>query len=102
MESKGSGHKALGLRLPDGLHAQFALVAQLDELSLGDALRKAVEEYVQNKQSEPDFAARAQSVLEAIEQEAAARRAAIQGLFGASGSQTENKAASKRRGGDGS
>ena len=98
--SKQSGVKTLGIKLPDVLHSQFALVAQLDELSLGDALRKAVELYVTTKQSEPDFAARAQAALEAIEQEAAARRAAIQGLFGASGSQTENKAASKRRGGE--
>jgi hypothetical protein len=78
-----NGVKTLGIKLPHELHAQFALVAQLDELSLNDASLKAVELYVTTKRAEPDFAARAAAVLEAIEQEAASRKAAIQGLFGA-------------------
>lgn len=101
MEPKGPGHKTLGIKLPDGLHAQFSLVAQLDELSLGDALRKAVELYVTTKQSESDFAARAQAALEAIEAEAAARRVAIQGLFGQSGEPaSDGGKTSRRRGGE--
>jgi len=99
MEPKGPGHKTLGIKLPDELHAQFSLVAQLDELSLGDALRRAVELYVQGKQSEPDFAARAQAALAAIEQEAAARRGAIQALFGGGESTADGKT-SRRRGGE--
>ena len=91
---KSSGVKTLGIKLPDELHAQFSLVAQLDELSLGDALRKAVEEYVSHKQSEPDFAARAAAALEEIEREAAARRGAIQALFG--GQSGDGKSSRKR------
>lgn len=83
-----SGVKTLGIRLPAELHAQFALVAQLDDLSLTDAILRAVELYVETKRAEGDFAARAAAVLEDIEREAAARRAAIEGLFGtASGAQ---------------
>ncbi|MEQ3551780.1 hypothetical protein WIS52_15000 [Pseudonocardia nematodicida] len=74
--------KTLGVRLPDDLHAQFVLVAGLDGLSLGDAVKRAVELYVTSKQNEDGFAERATAVLEDIEREAAARRAAIQGLFG--------------------
>lgn len=74
--------KTLGIRLPDELHTQFVLVAQLDGLSLTDAIRRAVELYVQSKRSEGDFAERAQSALEEIEREAATRRSAIEGLFG--------------------
>ncbi|PWW53679.1 hypothetical protein [Actinokineospora spheciospongiae] len=74
--------KTLGIRLPNELHAQFALVAQLDKLNLSDAVLKAVELYVETKRSEPDFAARAAAVLDEIEREAAARRSAIEGLFG--------------------
>lgn len=48
----------------------------------GDAALRAVELYVTTKKAEPDFAQRATAALEAIEQEAAARRGAIQGLFG--------------------
>ena len=82
MEPKNSGIKTLGIKLPDELHAQFTLVAQLDGLSLADALRRAVEEYVARKRAEGDFAARAAAALEEIEREAAARRDAIQALFG--------------------
>ncbi len=35
-EARG-GVKTLGIRLPDALHAQFALTAQVDDISLGDA-----------------------------------------------------------------
>lgn len=73
-ERKGPGVKTLGIKLPDELQAQFALVSQLDGLSLGDALRRAVELYVETKQNEPDFAARARAALDAIKREAAARR----------------------------
>jgi hypothetical protein len=81
-DPNGKGVKTLGIKLPPGLHAQFTLVAQLDGISLGDAALRAVESYVQTKRSESDFAARAQAALEEIEREAAARRGAIQGLFG--------------------
>lgn len=77
-----NGVKTLGIRLPGELHAQFALVAQLDGLNLGDAVLRAVELYVESKRSESDFAARAAAALTEIEREAANRRAAIEGLFG--------------------
>lgn len=86
-EPKNAGVKTLGIRLPDALHAQFTLVAQLDGMSLGDAAVKAVESYVEAKRSEPDFAERAQAALEEIEREATARRGAIQGLFGTTASE---------------
>jgi hypothetical protein len=77
-----NGVKTLGIRLPAELHAQFALVAQLDDISLGDAALRAVELYVSTKRSESDFADRAKAALDEIEREAAARRGAIQSLFG--------------------
>jgi hypothetical protein len=81
-EPTGKGVKTLGIRLPGELHAQFALVAQLDGLNLTDAILRAVELYVEAKRSEGDFAERASEALAEIEREAAARRAAIEGLFG--------------------
>lgn len=84
-----NGVKTLGIKVPDSLHAQFTLVAQLDGISLGDAAVRAVELYVNTKKAEPDFAARAAAVLEEIEREAAARRGAIQGLFGTETPTTE-------------
>jgi hypothetical protein len=77
-----NGTKTLGIKLPPKLHAQFALVAQLDGVSLNVAVLRAVEQYVTAKQSEPNFAQRAAKALAEIEAEAAARKAAIEGLFG--------------------
>jgi hypothetical protein len=87
MSEPRGGVKTLGIKLPDALHAQFALVAQLDGISLGDAALRAVELYVTSKKAEPDFGARAQAALAEIEREAAARRGAIEGLFGSSAEQ---------------
>jgi hypothetical protein len=92
-----NGVKTLGIKVPDALHAQFALVAQLDGISLGDAAVRAVELYVATKKAEPDFAARAQAALDDIEREAAARRGAIQGLFGNETEATADKPTTRSR-----
>lgn len=89
--------KTLGIKLPPELHAQFALVASLDGLSLTDAIRRAVELYVESKQSESGFAARAQQALEEIEREAAARREAITALFGSDTQAEDAKATGRTR-----
>jgi len=88
-----NGVKTLGIKLPDELHAQFALVAQLDDDSLTDAIRKAVEFYVESKRAAGDFADRAKAALGEIEREAATRRGAIEALFG------QEAPSAKRRGG---
>lgn len=77
-----NGVKTLGVKLKGDLHAQFTLVAQLEGLSLADAVIEAVELYVTTKQAAPDFQARAAEVLSEIEREATARRTAIQSLLG--------------------
>jgi hypothetical protein len=79
------GVKTLGVKLNDGLHAQFSLVAQLNGLSLNDAVLAAVQEYVDRNRNESDFAERAAAVMAEIEREAEARRGAIQALFGEQG-----------------
>lgn len=92
-----NGVKTLGIKLPPELHAQFALVAQLDGLNLTDAIRRAVEFYVTSKQNEADFAARAQAALEEIEREAAARRDAITALFGQDAQADDGKSGGRTR-----
>jgi hypothetical protein len=96
-ETRNGGVKTLGIKVPDSLHAQLTLVAQLDGISLGDAAVRAVELYVATKKAEPDFAARAKAALEEIEREAAARRGAIQGLFGADAPAAEPTTSQARR-----
>lgn len=78
----GPGVKTLGVKLPDKMHAQFAMVANLNGLSLADAVTEAVREYIERNSSADDFKERAAAALEEIEREAAQRRGAIQALFG--------------------
>jgi hypothetical protein len=82
MSQPQGGVKTLAIRLEGDLHAQLSLVAQLDNLSLTDAIRKAIEEYIERKKAEPDFAARAAAMLDEIDREAQARRIQVEALFG--------------------
>jgi hypothetical protein len=100
-QNKIPGVKTLGIRVPDGLHSQFVMVAKLDGLSLNDACVRGVELYVESRQSEPDFKARVAAELEEIEREAASRRGAIQALLGTPTQAADDKPAAgttRRRG----
>jgi predicted DNA-binding protein len=81
-EPRSGGVKTLAIRLPDELHAQLVLIAQLDGVSLTDAIRQAIEGLIERKRAEGDLAARAEQALAEIERETTARREAIQALFG--------------------
>lgn len=82
MAEPRGGVKTLAIQLTDDQHAQLVLISQVEGLSLKDVLKQAVDALIERKRTEPDFAARAQAVLEDIDREAAARRQAIQTLFG--------------------
>jgi predicted DNA-binding protein len=79
------GVKTLAIRLPDELHAQLVLVASLEDQSLTDTIRQAIEELIERKRADGDLAAQAAKALEEMEQEAQARREALQALLGPSG-----------------
>ena len=74
--------KTLAIRLEDDLHAQLSVVAQLGELTVTDAIRQAIEQWIEQKKSAPELTARAESMLDEIERDAAQRRQAIATLFG--------------------
>ena len=74
--------KTLAIRLEDDLHAQLSVIAQLGELTVTDAIRQAIEQWIEERRSAPELTARAQSVLDEIERDAAQRRSAIATLFG--------------------
>jgi hypothetical protein len=93
---RNGGHKTFAIRVPDELHAQFVLVAGLDNLSLNDAGVLAIRELVDRKRADDDFSGRAAAALAEIEREADARRHAIQALLGEGG---ETPAPRGRRGG---
>ena len=73
--------KTLAIRLEDHQHAQLTMIAQLEQLTIVDAIRQAINEWVDARKDRPELKARAQSLLDEIEQEAAARRGAIAALL---------------------
>ena len=81
-EGSPGGVKTLGIKLPDALHAQLVLISSLEGLSLTDAIRQAIDYYIERKRGEGDLAARAAQAAEEIEREAAMRREALNALFG--------------------
>jgi predicted DNA-binding protein len=76
------GVKTLAIRLPDELHAQLVLVASLEDKSLTDTIRQAIEELIERKRAGGDLAAQAAKALEEIDRETAARRQALQAMLG--------------------
>ncbi len=74
--------KTLAIRLEPDLHAQLSLIAQLRASTITDEIRTAIEAHIAVAKTAPELAAQSQSVLEDIEREAVARRAAISTLFG--------------------
>ena len=79
--------KTLAIRLEDEVHAQLSVLAQLEEHTVTDAIRQAIESYIEAKKAQPQVGARAEAVLAEIERDAAARRGAIAALFGNGASQ---------------
>ena len=75
------GVKTLAIRLPDELHAQLTLVASLEEASLTDTIRQAIEELIERKRADGALAAQAAKALEDMEAEALARKQALQALL---------------------
>ena len=80
--STKGGVKTLAIRLEPELHAQLSLIAQLRGNTITDEIRNALETHISAIKESPELAGRADSVLEDIEREAAARRDAIASLFG--------------------
>jgi len=103
MPSSERSYKTLAIRLDEELHARLSVLAQLDDITITDAIRQAIETYVEAKRSEGNLADRAAGALEEIEREASARRSAIQSLFGEAaedaGDPPAPKGRSSRRGG---
>jgi ferric-dicitrate binding protein FerR (iron transport regulator) len=88
--------KTLAIRLEEEQHAQLGMIAQLEELTVTDAIRQAIEQWIEARRSNPQLQARAEAVLADIDRDAASRRDAIASLL-----RTPASAPAKRRGGTG-
>jgi len=73
--------KTLAIRLDEEQHAQLGMIAKLEDLSVTDAIRQAIEQWIEAKRSNPGLQKRAEAVLAEIEHEAATRRGAISALL---------------------
>lgn len=91
-------YKTLALKIDEGLHAQLRFIAQLEQSSVAEEVRRAIEARVAAAQESPELIARAEQVRGEIEREAAARRDAIAGFFGPTAVQaaTTNGRATRR------
>ncbi len=87
-----AGVKTLAIRLEPDLHAQLSLIAQLRASTITDEIRTAIEAHIALAKTAPELAAQAGNVLEDIEREAVARRAAIATLFGTTPSRSDDVA----------
>ena len=74
--------KTIAVRVEAGLHAQLRFIAQLNDSSITDEIRRAIETRIATAQDDPDLVARAEQARNEIEREAAARAAAIAGFLG--------------------
>jgi predicted DNA-binding protein len=74
--------KTLAIRLDEQMHTQLTVVAQLSGTTVTDAIRQAIQDYIDGRAHDPDLAGQAQTVLRQMEDDIAARRTAIATLFG--------------------
>jgi len=74
--------KTIAVRVEESLHAQLRFIAQLNDSSITEEIRRAIETRIATAQDDPDLVTRAQQARDEIEREAAARSAAIAGFLG--------------------
>ncbi|MDE3094062.1 MAG: DNA-binding protein [Acidobacteriota bacterium] len=89
--------RTLAIRLEDEEHAQLQMIARLEDLSLTDALRQAIDLWISERRNNPELQARAAAILEDIDRDAATRRTAIEVILGST-SPTKRTSASSRKG----
>lgn len=73
--------KTMAIRLDDEQHAQLSVIAQLEELTVTDAIRGAIDQWIEQRRKNPELQARAEAVLADIDREAQTRRGAISALL---------------------
>jgi hypothetical protein len=73
--------KTLAIRIENEQHAQLSMIAQLEHLTMIDAIRQAIDQWIELRRNQPELQQRAQAVLDDIERDATTRREAIAALF---------------------
>lgn len=76
--------RPLSIRITDGLRAQLDVIAQLNDRSVTEEIRLALEAWVETSEFDPKVLQRAETVRAEIEREAQTKQSAIEAIFGAS------------------
>lgn len=76
--------RPLSIRITDGLRAQLEVIAQLNDRSVTEEIRLALEAWVETSKSDPKVLERAETVRAEIEREAKTKQSAIEAIFGGS------------------
>ena len=76
--------RTLAVRIIDGLRAQLDVIALLNDRSVTEEIRIALEGWVETSKSDPAVLQRAETVRADIEREAQTKRNAITAIFGGS------------------
>ena len=80
--SAGYGQiKTLAVRLSEDVRAQLDIIAQLNDRTVTDEIRLAIEAWIEKTKSVPSVLQRAQFVRDQIDREAATKRGAIEAIF---------------------
>ena len=74
--------RTLAVRITDDLRAQLDVIAQLNDRSVTEEIRIALEQWVQSSKADPNVLKRAETVRAEIEREAQTKRNAIAAIFG--------------------
>lgn len=73
--------RPLSVRMTDELRAQLEIIAQLNDRSVTEEVRVALDHWVETSKSDPKVLQRAAAVRAEIEREAATKRGAIEAIF---------------------
>jgi hypothetical protein len=88
-----AARKTLAIRLEAEQHAQLTMIAQLEDLTVTDAIRQAIDGWIEERRNSSQLQERAQAVLDEIERDAASKRGALAALLGGA----EEKTPASRR-----
>jgi hypothetical protein len=94
--------KTLAIRMEEEQHAELSTIAQLAELNVTDAIRQAIDSWIDQRRSDPELQARAEALLADIDRKAASRREAVAAMLNskaparAASSQTTGSARASR------
>lgn len=73
--------KPIAVRLNESTRTQLDIIAQLNDRTVTDEIRLAIDAWIEKVKSDPNVQKRAQAVRDEIEREASGKREAIAAIF---------------------